>query len=344
MMDKRIIYVAIALLIAICASSVHADNYYMAGNGSITTTSVINSGGTDVSPQFFVQVLKYEPYPVNPGDSFDVWIEVTNVGQQDAPNVMFQFVPTYPFTTNDSLTLDYGVVDGLSSAYASKLPQDVSGQANQIVIEYRVHVADDAPLGTNMLNFEIYPDKSNNETSYGYQLPIVVGNTRTDFDVIFQQYSSQGTSFSIVNTGQNPAVGVIMSLENQPGMRITGANAAVLGNLNVGDFTTQTYTIAATQRQLSNVTINVTYTDTANNRESIEKVVPVSIAGNFSALGAAGGSASGYSGFSGAGRRTTSSSIFTALPWWVWLVFGVLIGYLIEVLIQKRMRKKNEDK
>ena len=36
--------------------------------------------------------LKYEPYPVTPGDHFEVWLKVTNIGDEEAQNAIFELV------------------------------------------------------------------------------------------------------------------------------------------------------------------------------------------------------------------------------------------------------------
>jgi len=48
--------------------------------------------------------LKYEPYPVTPGDHFEVWLKVTNIGDEEAQNAIFELVEEFPFS-------NYGTLD-----------------------------------------------------------------------------------------------------------------------------------------------------------------------------------------------------------------------------------------
>lgn len=57
----------------------------------------IVSGGGDV-PLIKVSLLRYEPFPVEGGNYFTLWLRVENEGQRRALNARVKFVPEYPFS------------------------------------------------------------------------------------------------------------------------------------------------------------------------------------------------------------------------------------------------------
>lgn len=311
------------LIIAFSLSSANALLYqYSNANDS---QSIMNSGGDIVQPQFSVQLLKYEPYPVNPGDWFDVWIQAKNVGQNDAPDARVEFIPSYPFTINDSTTRDFGTVSGTVNAAANKQAGEQDSQVNQIIVKYRLKVADNAPEGTNIVKFNILADKKDPRSKYSFSLPIIVGKTRTDFEIAMQDSSTQGVSFSIVNIGQNPATAIIMSVKDQDGIKITGAKSSVIGNLDKGDFTTQTFQITTT-KDVPTATIDVSYTDIGGVRNTIEKIVPINVA------------KSTFTGTGAASRTPASSFLGIQTRSWIFIIIGIFIGFAAEFLIQRKRK------
>lgn len=66
-----------------------------------------NISGTEYmgghSPELRFDNLKYEPYPVTPGDYFEVWLKVTNIGEEEAPNARFELVEEFPFSNYGTL-------------------------------------------------------------------------------------------------------------------------------------------------------------------------------------------------------------------------------------------------
>ena len=57
----------------------------------------------DFSPAYFQVVsTKYEPYPAEPGEYFDLWLKVRNIGNVEAPDFKFTLKPNYPFSLDPS--------------------------------------------------------------------------------------------------------------------------------------------------------------------------------------------------------------------------------------------------
>jgi len=312
------IYVIGIMIIAVFAmSAAKADLFEVDYNISINSPSN--------SPNLVVQVLKYEPYPVNAGDWFDVWVTVQNNGQADAKNVSFELQPEYPFYSNDSLVRNYGVILGTLNAYSAGM----KGDANEVVLKYRVKTADNAPDGTSDLKFGFKTDTNSIETIG--TLPIVIGKTKTDFDVVLQDLTSQGLSFAISNSGSNDASAVTITLKSQDSLIISGPQSTIIGNLAKGDFTTVTFE-AVPGKGVHNVTLKVDYTDVVGVRNSIEKTVTLPANLNYPANYSAAGNSAGTNGF-----KNGSSTI----PFYVYLVAGLVLGIVVTFGYNK-LRKKRQ--
>src|SRR5665648_199482 len=83
-----------------------------------------------------INVIKYDPYPAEPGSSVDVWIRVENIGTVDASNVRIQAYPKYPFTLMD---------DGVKFAGTIL-------KGEQVDYKYTLQVAENAVYGTNEIS------------------------------------------------------------------------------------------------------------------------------------------------------------------------------------------------
>ena len=272
--------------------------------------------GTSLTSSLVVQVLKYEPYPVSAGEWFTVYLKVENIGQEDAKNAKFTLVPEYPFSSTDTLVKEYGTIFGTKHGYYSGYPEDSS----QVILKYRVKVADNAPEGTSDLKLMIQSNKNDpTGVSVTTLLPIEVGKTKTDFDVVMQDSTTQGTAFAISNIGNNDATAATVSIEPQDNVNITGARSSIIGNLAKGDFTTVSFQILP-NTNLNEVSVKIDYTDTAGVRNTLIKKVSVSIDSSFGNL-----------------NNVKSASSSTK---YYFLIFGIILGMLILFVYRKIKKKK----
>ncbi len=260
------IFLSFAILGLLLIGVASADNIYLNENTSYSNV------GLSVNPQFAVQVLKYEPYPVSPGESFDLWVKVQNIGQNDAQNARFSLGLDYPFSSNDSLDQSYGTIFGTLNANSNKKPGETDIQANQVVLKYHINVDDNANPGINNIKLSAYTSQS--DSGITFNLPITVDKTKTDFDVELQKAGSDGYSFLVSNTGQKDANSLSVSIEPQSGLTLTGDRIFVIGNLNAGDFTKFNAPLSISNN-VSNLQFKIDYTDSSGARRSIERIVSV---------------------------------------------------------------------
>lgn len=293
-----------------------------------------SASASSTNANLVVQVLKYNPYPVNAGDWFDLWVKIQNIGQNDANNVKITLDPTYPFSSNDSLSRNYGLIYGTSGSY--KVDQTLD--SSQLIVKYRVKVADNAPEGDSTISLSIDPGTG---ISSSYSLPITIAKTKTDFDVVAQDTTSQGMSFAIANIGDNDATAVTVSVPQQESVRTTGSNAMILGNLLKGDYTTVSFQLVPVRNrnatgqptqntfQQQNVTLKIDYTDSAGIRSTVEKTVPLSMSGTFNSTSF--------------GRTRTSTSTSSSAPSYLYIIIGIVVGIVVGIIgsiIYLRVKRK----
>ncbi|MCX8147515.1 MAG: hypothetical protein N3D84_03545, partial [Candidatus Woesearchaeota archaeon] len=91
------------------------------------------------TPNVQVLMLKYEPFPVNPGEYFDVWLKIGNEESSDIESLTIELMPQFPFSLDASEN---------ATRYFGKI------YANSIVlVHYKVRVSEDAVEGINRLKF-----------------------------------------------------------------------------------------------------------------------------------------------------------------------------------------------
>ena len=76
----------------LCFNLVHAYESYVSTGAEYPNVE---------TNQFRFENLKYEPYPVSPGDYFEVWIKITNYGAQEMSDVTIELEEEYPFSSYD---------------------------------------------------------------------------------------------------------------------------------------------------------------------------------------------------------------------------------------------------
>jgi len=69
---------------------------------AIEETFYEDVSGKTFYPNIEIVKLRYEPYPVKPGDYFDLWLEVQNTGEDPAEDFIITFVENYPFFLDPS--------------------------------------------------------------------------------------------------------------------------------------------------------------------------------------------------------------------------------------------------
>jgi len=281
--------------------------------------------------QFKVQKLRYEPYPANPGEYFDLWIKVQNVGGGAASNAIFELVLDYPFSLHPAFSLvqSYGVIG--------------TTEDDIVVLEYKIKVDEDAVEGTYKLTLKTCAQNIGNCVFNDFN--VTVENVRTDFEVIVQESTANVVSLAIANTGKNPANSVTVKIPEQENFMTVGAPGSIVGNINSGDYTIVSFQIqpktlgmpqgknvteeerqklreslAARKATGTNLEVQIDYTDIISKRRTVMKNVSLSLESTLSNV----------SGVTNISMFRGRSIGLTANAWfWVSVVLLMIIGAVI---------------
>lgn len=146
-MKRRLLLLITIFLVSLILSQAYEEDLPAA---DVTKTSLIRekritelyyyeTGGDN--PIIKIASLKYEPYPVEPGSHFDLWLRIDNLGREEAKNVRVVFQPRSPFIIHGD---------------KEKVIGQMGGRASAIVKFEDIKVSDDAVEGENELKFKIF--------------------------------------------------------------------------------------------------------------------------------------------------------------------------------------------
>ena len=277
-----------------------------------------------------VKSLRYEPYPVNPGEYFTLWIKAENIGMDLTEDAIFELVPKYPFSldSNEDTIREYG---GLTTE-------------EPIVMEYKVRVDKDAVEGTNELELRYKTDKDDSYWIYK-EFEIEVDNAQTDFDLVIQEISDGEVSIAIANTGENVAYSVIVRIPEQDDFQAIGTNGQMVGNLDDGDYTLVGFEIQSKSKEADELKVQIDYTDEISERRSVIKTIKYgtgSAALPNSMQIPEGMTREEYR----AQRMAEMNQKEIYQEWWFWLIIIVVLfaGWKGIKFLKKRKEEKEEGK
>jgi hypothetical protein len=316
-MNKKILLWLVLLVVSVFFVS--AADYEI----NFTDFNTYKSSSTYANIQ--VKSMRYEPYPVNPGEYFTLWIKAENIGTTLTKNAYFELVPKYPFSldSNEDAVREYGEL-------TSEEP---------VILEYKVRVDKDAVEGTNEIEIRYNTDGDDSYWIYK-EFDIEVDDAQTDFDLVIQEVSDSEVSIAIANTGKNVAYSVIVRIPEQDDFQATGTNGQMVGNLENGDYTLVGFEIASKSKNAKNLKVQIDYTDGIGERRSIIKEVnfDTGMSYNISQI-------SQFSGnFSRNGIRRTQQLIIYQ-QWWFWaIIIAVLYAGFKLFKFYKRNKEEKEMK
>ncbi len=302
---------------------------------SLVSAIEVNFTSSEAVSQIRIDQLKYEPYPVNPGEYFDLWIKVEKTGSDLTSDAVFELLPEYPFSldSNERAIRSYGKI--------TNFPDD-----RPIVIKYRIRVDEDAVEGTNTIELKYSADGISSSNWGRNSFDIEVADAQTDFDIVVQDVSDSEVSFAIANIGKNTANSVIIKIPEQDNFRTVGTAGQMLGNLENGDYTIASFNIAGARGSIGSdsgqpLTLQVDYTDNIGERRTLVK--EVSFSSGLSSAPAGMENAGQMSG----SRRTqiqTSPSIFQSSWFWAIIIIVSCISAIIiyKKYIKKRVKRKSK--
>lgn len=304
----------------------------------------------DIKSKEGVEVIYIDKTDLIPGKQTDMQFVINNVGSAPLRDLSFSW------ENEDNVILPVGSDNTKYIKYI-----DVSDSAE---LDYKVVADSNADPGLYKLDLSLkYENPLTGEDEEISTIAGVYVGGATDFDVAFSESSSGETSFSVANIGSNPAFSVSVVIPQQDGWKVSGSNSVIIGNLNKGDYTVASFGLQQggsagmmpsvdfskmtdeermqlrTQRisqSKQTVLVQIDYTDTMGNRNTIEKEVPLNPSAMTSAdSAAAGGPAAGFRG------RMVQQESFLSKYKWYFIGIAVVIVLLIAYKKYKRKRLEN---
>jgi len=233
--------------------------YYEKGS----TSKVEKKLQIEINNKNIAEISQIDTKEILPGKTQPIKFQIKNVGNSPLEDVVFMW------ENEDGIILPVG------SDNTRYINQIRVGEIKEV--EYIIMADNNAPAGLYKLN--LYLNNDQNSKIVSTNAGIYVGG-KTDFEVAFSSSTELDNSFSIANIGSNPAYSVSVSVPQQDNWRTNGANSAIIGNLNNGDYTIASFNLVS---KLTNTTISknplllrISYTDTTGQRVFVDKEVSFS--------------------------------------------------------------------
>lgn len=266
----------------------------------------------EIESQESAEIIYIDQVELVPGKITPMKFTINNVGSSPLRELSFRW------ENADDIILPVG---SDNTRYVKYI--DVGDSA---VLNYNVVASASATPNLYKLDLVLtYNDPATNTDKEISTIAGVYVGGATDFDVAFSGTSNGESSFSVSNIGSVAASSVTVSIPKQQGWSVSGTNSVIIGNLNEGDYTIASFTLQSSgssqrnfsssgsaarrvpgstnisdermdnammnQSQASSIKVDVTYTDSRGNRNTITKDVPISSSSSASAsseIGAAG--------------------------------------------------------
>jgi hypothetical protein len=282
-----------------------------------------------------IQSLRYEPYPVNPGEYVKLYIKVQNMGNSATKNAVFELIPKYPFSldANENPIRKYGELD-----------------SRPVVLEYKIRVDKNAVESQNEIVLRYDPAGTDSSGSIDKKFYIQVENVQTEFDLVVQEVSGTQVSIAIANTGKNPAYSTIVKIPEQDSFSIIGTSGQMVGNLEDGDYTLVGFDLTAKnvidvikKRNSTNnppqfmgksqtdtidnpsLKVQIDYTDTIGERRTIIKEIPINEGLSSFATGNITTRTTNFANGFPSSRNSIKTTQSLYQKWWFWLIIIIIM-------------------
>ncbi|MCX9081108.1 MAG: hypothetical protein OIN83_02805 [Candidatus Methanoperedens sp.] len=169
-----------------------------------------------------INLIKYDPYPVNPDTDFSIWVQIKNVGENDVSGATIEFIPTYPFS----------IKPGES---AIRNPGTIR-KNDEFVYKYTLHADKNAFVGTNTLEIG-YRILENGFTKREFDIEIGTdivdarGTVRLEKSALFPEVLMSGDSGTVTLSLKNSATEYTIKMDNKDySMNAQIQSAQLMGN------------------------------------------------------------------------------------------------------------------
>ncbi len=252
----------------------------------------------DIQNQESAEIIYIDQIELIPGKMTPLKFTINNVGSSPLRDITFQW------ENEDDIILPVGsdntkYIKYIDIGESVELKFDVIASANADPDLYKLDLAltYDNPLTDDVIEIN---------TKAG----VYVGGA-TDFDVAYSGSNNGESTFSIANIGSVSATSVTVKIPKQEGWKVIGSSSVIIGNLNEGDYTIASFTVqsgntntiatgttrtkvkptsttgdagdttkmAAQSDEESTIKLDIMYTDSRGNRNTVTKEVQMESVG-----------------------------------------------------------------
>ena len=227
-----------------------------------------------------IDLVKYDPSPVQPGTSTTISFEVINLDDQELRNLEINLVESYPFT----ITSDKKV----------KISSIKAGE--KATFSFQVDVNKDAIEGSYQLSLQYFSEKLSSATSSPFNVQVIKVSSGLETS-IFVESSEESTA--VIEPGQtanvklridNPSASAIRDISVKLDLSATTTPFAPLGmtsekNIDfiaVRSFGEVSYTLIASpdaEAGLYKVPVTISYYDAQGYAHNVEDIIGIVVGG-----------------------------------------------------------------
>jgi hypothetical protein len=204
------------------AGSYELNVIYHDESGSLTKETSVT---IDVKSKEMAQIIRIDRTDLVPGEQSSLKFTLNNVGGAPLKDLTFNWV------NEDKIILPVG---SDNTKYIKYVDIDES-----VELEYQVIADPNADPG--LYELKLYLRYDNPITFEEKVISTIAGvyvGGKTDFDISFSESTVDETSFSVANIGSNPAYSISIIIPEQDGWSVKGSRTSIVGNLDMGDYTT----------------------------------------------------------------------------------------------------------
>jgi len=260
---KKILIVFFALMLALSFTyAQYEENKTFRYIESASTISVV--------------ALKYEPFPVEPGEKFKIYLLIKNIGTETARNASCKVISKFPF-----------YVYGQSEKSIGRL---ASGREWQI--DFIIKVDENAIEGTELLEVSC-TDDPRKDAWLVEKIPIKIQYRYAIINIVDvksePEYIGIGKEgkiiLSITNNAENLIQDVMVTLNfnDLPIAPADGISVKKIRNLNKGqiaDIAFDIYAMPDADAGFYKVPLTINYTDVSGNKQSFKSFITIKIGDN----------------------------------------------------------------
>ena len=262
---------------------------YMAVILAIMLISVTAFAQSSNTPNVKVSLLKYTPYPAEPGNYVALTVKVENKGTGDAENVRLKISPEYPFSLDSNSTVK---IENSATPFPVDSDMIVSlgnlPASEYTLIEYKIRVAIDALEGNRQIKFWHQPKASDVWTIETFNI-LVQGTDRLEVADVVPSTLTPGKPTNVVFVLNNSGTAFIRNIvftwteKDNKILPLGSGNRKYIEAIGPKESAEIPFTLVADPGVTSGaytLTANITYTIGANISKSLNVNVGMFIGGN----------------------------------------------------------------